>query len=161
MRRYLPSVVPSPYLHNGSVLVVTPTIPLSDISTMSLGTLAYMIRSSLQEHTKTDHIENWLRWRIANAGRLCLFFEPHGAWNVITNWRDMKLMELDFSGALPDGAESAKKANCVYIYGNSFQPFPIRNCMGLVTDDPRGGVWMGGFFRKTVWERKDGFGQFI
>lgn len=72
----------------------------------------------------------------------------------------MKLMEIDFSGALPS-EESGKSVKCVYLYGNSFQPFPIRNCLGLVADDPNDGIWMGGFFKKSVWERKDGFGQFI
>lgn len=137
MRRYLPNLVPQPYLHNGALLVITPTIPLSEISTMSLGSLAYMIRTSLKEQTNQEHIENWLRWRIANAGKLALFFEPSGAWNVVTNWRDMKLMEIDFSGALPS-EESGKSVKCVYLYGNSFQPFPIRNCLGLVADDPNG-----------------------
>ena len=160
MRRYLSSIIPSPYLHNGALMVITPTIPLSEISKTSLGSLAYMIRKSLEEQTKSEHIENWLRWRIANSGKLCLFFEPAGAWNVVTNWRDMKLMELDFSGASPS-SEEEKKVNCVYLYGNSFQPFPIRHCLGLTADDPRGGVWMGGFFKKSVWERQDGFGQFI
>jgi hypothetical protein len=134
---------------------------LSAISTMSLGDLAYTIRSSLNEQTKREPVENWLRWRIANAGKLALFFEPTGAWNVVTNWRDMKLMEADFSGAAKEGEGSPGQVKCVYVYGNSFQPFPIRNCMGLVADDPRGGIWMGGFFKKSVWERKNGFGQYI
>jgi hypothetical protein len=163
LRRYLSKVIPRPYLHNGTCLVVTPTMPLSEITTTSLGSLAYMIRSSLQEQTKPEVVENWLRWRIANSGRLALFFEPNGAWNVVTNWRDMKLMEINFSGALPtkQGVHPERKVSCVYLYGNSFQPFPVRNCMGLVADDPGGGIWMGGFFKKSVWERKDGFGQYI
>jgi hypothetical protein len=78
-------------------------------------------------------------------------------------------MEVDFSGAMVrktnEGAErngdDERKVRCVYVYGNSHQPFPIRNCLGLVADDPRGGIWMGGFFKKSVWERKDGFGQYI
>jgi hypothetical protein len=160
---------------------VTPTLPLSAISTLSLGELAYHIRQTVRSQTEPAVVKNWLRWRIANAGRMTLFFEPTGAWNVVTNWRDMKLMEIDFSGALPDGSD--KKINCTYLWGNAFQPFPIRNCMGLVADDPRGGIWMGGrftfshdsfhdahqlslllpsgFFSEKVWLRKDGFGQFI
>ena len=163
MRRYLTNIIPEPYLHNGAFLAVPPTMHLSDIATTSLGELAYMIRKTLQEQSKPEVIENWLRWRIANSGKLALFFEPNGAWNVVTNWRDMKLMDIDFTAgrATKEGEDPGKKITCVYLYGNSFQPFPVRNCMGLVADDPRGGIWMGGFFRKSVWERKDGFGQFI
>jgi hypothetical protein len=159
LRRYLADAVPKPYLHNGACTVVTPTLPLSAISTISLGALAHHVRQTVRSQTEPDAVRKWLSWRLSNAGRMTLFFEPTGAWNVVTNWRDMKLMEIDFSGALPEGAE--KKVKCVYVWGNSFQPFPVRNCMGLVADDPSGGIWMGGFFTKGVWERKDGFGRFV
>ncbi|KIJ46927.1 hypothetical protein M422DRAFT_46027 [Sphaerobolus stellatus SS14] len=44
----------------------------------------------------------------------------------------------------------------------AYHPFPVRNIMGLVADDPSGGIWMGGFFSdKKVWEREDGFKEFI
>jgi hypothetical protein len=110
---------------------------------MSLGALSYHIRKTVQTQTEKDAVTHWLKWRIANAGRMSLFFEPGGAWNVVTNWRDMKLMEVDFSAALPD-ALAGTKVNCVYLWGVSYQPFPVRNMMGLVADDPRGGIWMGG-----------------
>ncbi|KZV86526.1 hypothetical protein EXIGLDRAFT_840716 [Exidia glandulosa HHB12029] len=159
LRRYLSDVLPRPYLHNGACTVITPTLPLSAISSMSLGALALHIRRTVSEQTARPAVEHWLRWRLANAGRLTLFFEPTGAWNGFTNWRDMKLMEIDFSGALPDNEEGTAK--CVYLWGMSFQPFPVRNFMGLVADDPRGGIWIGGFLSKRVWEREDGFGRFI
>jgi hypothetical protein len=142
LRRYLSGALPKLYLHNGACTVVTPTLPLSAISTLSLGALAYHIRQTVRSQTEPNAVKNWLRWRIANAGRMTLFFEPTGVWNVVTNWRDMKLMEIDFSGALPDGVD--KKINCVYLWGNSYQSFPARNCMGLVADDPSGGIWFGG-----------------
>lgn len=156
LRRYLSDVIPRPYLHNGACTVITPTLPLSEISRMSLGALALHIRRTVQDQTARPAVERWLRWRLANAGRLALFFEPTGAWNGVTNWRDMKLMDIDFSGAAAEGP-----VKCVYLWGMSFQPFPVRNFMGLVADDPRGGIWIGGFFSKRVWERADGFGRFV
>ncbi|GJJ15413.1 hypothetical protein Clacol_009689 [Clathrus columnatus] len=166
LRRYLkrPAPLPSPFLHNAAMTVVTPTLPISSIHTLSLGSLAYHIRTTLRDQTDQDALETWLTWRIRNAGRMSLFFEPNGgAWNVVTNWRDMKLMYVDFSGALPDDQQQqGKQVKCLYLFGNSFQPFPVRNIMGLVADDPSGGVWMGGFFSsKKVWERADGFKEFI
>jgi len=163
LRRYLkhPAPLPEPFLHNGAVTVITPTLPLSAIHSLSLGALAYCIRTTLRDQTTPDALETWLKWRIKNAGRLSLFFEPNGAWNVITNWRDMKLMDLDFSGALPN-AQEGKEVKCVYLFGDSFQPFPVRNCMGLVADDPSGGIWVGGYLSsRKVWERDGGFREFI
>ncbi|EJD44092.1 hypothetical protein AURDEDRAFT_114396 [Auricularia subglabra TFB-10046 SS5] len=159
LRRYLSDVLPKPFLHNGACTVVTPAIRLSEIPQMSLGALALLVRRTVREQTERPAVERWLRWRLANAGKLTLFFEPTGAWNGVTNWRDMKLMEIDFSGALPDGAD--RSVSCLYLWGMSFQPFPVRNFMGLVADDPRGGIWLGGFLSKRVWERPDGFGQFV
>lgn len=163
LRRYLthPAPLPKPFLHNGALTVVTPTMPISSIHELSLGALAYIFRTTIREQTTPSAIETWLKWRIKNAGRLSLFFEPKGgAWNGVTNWRDMELMKLDFSGALPD--HSDKTVKCVYLFGNSFQSFPVRNFLGLVANDPSGGIWMGGFFStKLVWEREDGFKEFI
>jgi len=161
LRRYLSEALPKPYLHNGACTVVTPTLPISAISSMSLGALAYHVRKTVQTQTEKGAVEHWLRWRIANGGRMTLFFEPSGDWNVVTNWRDMKLMSVDFSGALPDSAMGDKKVNCLYLWGNSFQPFPVRNMMGLVADDPSGGIWVGGFFSDRVWTRPEGFGRFV
>lgn len=103
---------------------------------MSLGALAYHIRSPVRDQTEPEAIETFLKWRIKHAKRLCLFFRPNGgAWNVFTNWRDMKLMEIDFSGALPDndgGEEGKKQVKCLYIFAQTFQPLPVRNIMGLL-----------------------------
>lgn len=129
---------------------------------MSLGALAYHIRTTLRDQTEPEAIETLLKWRIKTAKRLCFFFKPNGgAWNVFTNWRDMKLMEIDFSVALPDG-EEGKQVKCLHIFSNLFKPFSMRQLMVLLADDPKGGIWMGGFFSdKKVWEREDGFKGFI
>lgn len=158
LRRYLPGVMPRPYLHNGTCNVVTPTLPLSAISGMSLGALALHIRRAVTAQTAQPAVERWLRWRLAHASRLALFFEPTGAWTGVKNWRDMQLMHVDFSGAARADGEAVK---CVYLLGLSFQMFPLRNFLSLVADDPRGGVWLAGFLSKRVWERADGFGRFV
>ena len=150
MRHYLSEALPKPYLHNAACAVVTPTLPLSAISSMSLGALALHIRKTVRTQTEKDAIEHWLKWRIANRGPTTLFFEPRGTWNVITNWREMKLMDVDFSAALPDPVMgNQKKVNCLHVWCDIFHPFPLGNNMVMVTDDPSGGIWMLGKYWRS------------
>jgi hypothetical protein len=160
MRNHAQSLLPSTYLRNAARGIILST-PVRDVSSMSLGALALRIRRTLQDQTTPEATEQYLRWRLSpvNYGKMTMFMEPSGLWTVITNWRDMKLMDIDFSAALPSETE-AKRANCVYLGSWGYQPFPTRHCFGVTSDDPRGGVWMSGDLATEVWERKDGFGQF-
>lgn len=166
MRQLL--TLPSPFLHNSVCMVITPTLPVSAISSMSLGALALHIRQTLEEQTTMPALDKWIRWRLQNAFRKKIFFEPwNGQWDVVTNWRDMKLMNIDFSGASPGDAGAfdvdigpPKKHLCRYMWGNGIQPISLRNWIGLWADDPSGGVWMSGFFPKRIWEDKRGYGAF-
>ncbi|KAF8516888.1 hypothetical protein JB92DRAFT_3082640 [Gautieria morchelliformis] len=85
----------------------------------------------------------------------------NGVCTVVTPPLPAVKNRLRWRMANADRATSDKKINCVYLWGNAVHPFPTPNCMALVADDPRGGIWMGGFFSEKVWLRKDGFGQFI
>lgn len=141
-------------------MVITPTLPLSAISDMSLGALALHIRRTLESQTTPTAIDRWIKWHIGTAGLTRVFFEPRGAYYVVTNWRDMSLMRADFSGALPDDSKPGT-VQCVYMWGNGIQPIPLRNWIGLWADDPSGGVWMSAFLPKSIWENRAGFGKFI
>ncbi|TFY59195.1 hypothetical protein EVG20_g7884 [Dentipellis fragilis] len=114
---------------------ITPPLPVSSLSSsslssissssqhMSLGALALHIRDTVQAQLTPQASETWLRWRLAHKDELKVFFEPWwGRFNVVTNWREMRLMEVDFSGALgprgegeSEGAE--EKVKCVYGVG--------------------------------------------
>ncbi|KAI0922391.1 hypothetical protein AcV7_005935 [Taiwanofungus camphoratus] len=171
--------LPSPFLHNSVAMVITPTLPVSAISTLPLGQLALHIRRTLDAQTTKPAVERWLRWRLQNAHRRKVFFEPwRGQWDVVTNWRDMELMSVDFSGALPDeGAEQVgesggsdktnepvaqrRKVRCVYMWGTGVQPIPLRNWLGIWANDPSGGVWVSGFLPRRIWQDKRGYGAFI
>ncbi|EIN12483.1 hypothetical protein PUNSTDRAFT_141174 [Punctularia strigosozonata HHB-11173 SS5] len=160
IRSQVPSLVPPVYLGNAAYGVVL-SRPVKEISSMSLGALALLVRRILQEQTSQAATEDYLRWRLSpiNFRKMTMFMEPSGLWNVITNWRNMKLMDVDFTPALPSGSE-VKSVNCVYLGSGSHMTFPTRHCFGLTADDPRGGVWMSGDLAKEMWERKDGFGRF-
>ncbi|KAH9846780.1 hypothetical protein C2E23DRAFT_872203 [Lenzites betulinus] len=149
--------LPGPFLHNAVCMVITPTLPVSAVSEMSLGALALHIRRTLESQTTPVAVETWLRWRLQNTRRKKAFFDPwRGQWDVVTNWREMRLMDVDFSGALPE-----LRVRCLYVWGNGIQPIPLRNWIGIWADDPSGGIWMSGFFPRRVWEDKRGFGEFI
>ncbi len=135
-----------------------PPLPISSISQMLLGELALHIRSTLKAATEDSEAEKWLRWRLKyGEDHVKVFFDPYrGRWDVVTNWREMNLMSLDFSGA---GAQG--KARCVYAWGNGLQPYPLKNWIGLWADDASGGIWTSGFLQKKVWEDERGFGKFL
>ncbi|KAI0644089.1 hypothetical protein C8Q79DRAFT_974236 [Trametes meyenii] len=173
--------LPEPFLHNSVCMVITPTLPVSALSKMTLGALALHIRRTLETQTTPGAIETWVRWRLQNAHRKKLFFDPwRGEWDVVTNWREMKLVNTDFSAGLfdepkakavenGDGAVVAANGNgaakrsvrCLYMWGNGIQPIPLRNWIGIWADDPSGGMWTSGFFPKRIWEDKRGFGAYI
>lgn len=181
--------LPDPFLHNAVCMVITPTLPVSAVSEMSLGALALHIRRTLESQTTPAAVDTWLRWRLQNAERQKVFFDPwRGQWDVVTNWREMRLMDVDFSDALPElstagdedpdcvrsssnavrrdsGAAEDRKlrrpVRCLYVWGNGIQPIPLRNWIGIWADDPSGGIWISGFFSRRVWEDKRGFGKFI
>ncbi|KAG8822064.1 hypothetical protein FRC17_009658 [Serendipita sp. 399] len=133
-------------------------MPIAEVAKKSLGEIAYICRQTIRAGTKPEALERWLRWRLANAGRPIAFFEPTGAFNVITNWRDMKLMQIDFSGGLASpSAANGQKVNCVYGYQDSTRPWPLTGSCGIVHDDPRGGIWVTAILPREVWERPDGY----
>ncbi|KAG8788417.1 hypothetical protein FRC15_004392 [Serendipita sp. 397] len=159
VRNILPDLVPSPYLNNGACAIPTPTMRIADVANKSLGEMAYICRQTIRKWTQPESMEGWLRWRFANAGKPMVFFEPTGAFNVVTNWREMKLMHIDFSGGLPADA-AVEKAHCIYGYAGSFAPWPVQNMFGILHDDPRGGIWVSGVLPQSAWERPEGFGKF-
>ena len=160
LRRILGDTLQENFIHNAVCMVITPTLPLSAISDMSLGSLALHIRRTLESQTTPSAVDRWLKWHIGTAGRKRIFFQPNGAFYVVTNWRDMSLMQVDFSGALPDRSPY-KTGRCVYMWGNGIQPIPLRNWVGLWANDPNGGVWMSAFLPEGIWENRAGFGKFI
>lgn len=91
MRKYFPTLFPTPYIRNGARGIVFPSIPISSIHSLSLGELALIVRRTLQAELTREATEDYLRWRLAkeNAGKPTVFMEPLGYWHVISNWRDM------------------------------------------------------------------------
>jgi len=147
-----------PFLHNTVCMLSTPPLPAQSIPELSLGEVALHIRETVHAQTSRDAVELYIRWRITNSNKPTVFFEPwRGKWNVVTNWREMELMDVDFSGALPDTATGNVK--CVYPWVHGI-PEDLRDTIGIWADDPTGGMWCTGFFDKQVWEDKRGFGQF-
>jgi len=66
----------------------------------------------------------------------------------VTLFDDASLVGLTTPHVLCDGHGNKEIARAVYLWATSFQSFPVRNCFGLVADDPRGGIWMGGVLAK-------------
>ncbi|KAK7060434.1 hypothetical protein VNI00_001199 [Paramarasmius palmivorus] len=152
-----------PFLRNAVAMIITPTLPVSMVSRMSLGSLGLHIRRTIQTQMTPSAVDVWLRWRLATVDKLRIFFSPwFGKWNVVTNWREMKLIGLDFSGALPDASRSAgETVKCVYVWGDGLQPLALRNWIGLWQDDPSGGMWVSAFLPKRIWRNPQGFGRYL
>lgn len=150
-----------PFLRNAVAMIITPTLRVSSVARMSLGSLGLHIRRTLQTQMTPTAVDIWLRWRLATADKLRIFFGPwFGQWNVVTNWREMRLIDLDFSGALPD-TPAGTKVKCVYVWGDGLQPLALRNWIGLWQDDPSGGMWVSAFLPRRIWHNPRGFGRYI
>ncbi|THH19420.1 hypothetical protein EW146_g1767 [Bondarzewia mesenterica] len=157
--------LPQPFLRNAVCMVITPTVPVSAISSLSLGTLALHIRKTITAQTTEEAVETWLRWRLASAGKLRVFFDPWwGRYDVVTNWREMKLMDVDFDGALASKDDhvrsESERVKCVYMWGNGLQPIALRNWIGIWADDPSGGIWTSAFMPRRTWNDKRGYGRY-
>lgn len=154
-----------------------PEMPLHELHSLSLGSLALRIRRVLLAQSRPEALRNWLLWRLANCHKLCLFFPPDGYWAVFTNWRDMGLYDVDLSAALEEQEKKqatspqeplqgqsqvalVKKGKTIKVWSNSFYSMPLRNAFGLIANDPTGGVWIGGFLSEGQWKDPKGFGQF-
>lgn len=163
LRSFLTELKP-PFLRNTVLMPIVPPLPLYRTASIPLGQLALRIRQTLVNETTEEARDRWLKWRIKHSGKMMLFFNPlWGAWNIVTNWREMKLMNVDFSGAAQATAkeEETQQIRCLYAWGNGLQPYPLKNWIGLWADDPSGGVWVSGFLQRKVWENKHGFGRFV
>lgn len=80
---------------------------------------------------------------------------------MATNVRELKLMAMDFSGALPE-EEKGGEVRCMLAPRlEGVQPNGTHNTMGLMADDENGGMWTYAHLPKTVWEDKKGFGRYI
>ncbi|KAI0031411.1 hypothetical protein K488DRAFT_52155 [Vararia minispora EC-137] len=150
-----------PYLRNTTLLIVTPTLPLSAIPRLPLGELALHIRDTLQSQMKREAVEPWLRWQLANVDKPKIFFSPwRGKYNLATNILALKPMSLDFSRAAVD--ENSRQVRCVW--GARFEgvaPGGSRNTMGLLRDDESGGIWGYAHLPRAVWQDMRGFGRYL
>ncbi|PWN52089.1 hypothetical protein IE53DRAFT_392294 [Violaceomyces palustris] len=151
--RWLPpaegmEALPLPYLQNGAFTVVLPELAASEfVSGLSLGELAHLIRTTLETQTTPAEIRKSLTWRLWSRGKVAVFFAPTSHWFLVTNWRRMKLYDLDFGGEV------------MKVWGHGIHPVPMRNSFGQVADDPSGGLWLGGYLSQKEWE--EGFGEFM
>ena len=125
-----------------------PELPARDlVSKLTLGEVAHLIRTTTQAQTTPEEIRKSLIWRLWSRGKLAVFFPPSAHWFAVTNWRRMKLYEIDF------GAKVQK------VWGHGIHPVPMRNSFGQVADDPSGGLWLGGYLSRKEWDK--GFGEFV
>ncbi|KAF8884011.1 hypothetical protein BD779DRAFT_1538339 [Infundibulicybe gibba] len=154
--------LPSHFPHNAVAYVATDAIPLSSMAKLPLGNVALNIRKTVATQSEKPAIERWIRWRLVNEGKIQICFDPwRGAWQIATNWREMNLLNIDFSGALPDGElKQSGKLRSQYLWMDGLGPV-LRNWIGLIADEPSGGMWMAGTFAKKTWEDPRGFGRFI
>ncbi|EIN05849.1 hypothetical protein PUNSTDRAFT_54705 [Punctularia strigosozonata HHB-11173 SS5] len=155
MRNHLQAAFPEDgaYIRNAARGALF-TMPVASIPTESLGALALKFRRGLLAQTTPAYTESFLRFRMrAHAeGTTPVFFaDPRSYWNVVTNWRTQRLMFVDLS---PAAENAGAKVSVLYVWGTGYQPFPMRN-------DPAGGLWVGGFFPRAVWEDREGFGKYL
>ncbi|EIN04287.1 hypothetical protein PUNSTDRAFT_128376 [Punctularia strigosozonata HHB-11173 SS5] len=158
VRKYLPSVIPPTYIRNANMVVPMSIADASSISSASLGSLALVVRRTLQSRIQPAAVDQYVQWRLARPNDMPMFTEPNGLWAAFTNWREMGYLHFDWSpAALNPGT---RKAKCLYLHSFGHTRVKLRNSFIVGPDDPSGGIWVLGTLSEAQWEDQNGFGKY-
>ncbi|EIN04288.1 hypothetical protein PUNSTDRAFT_47556 [Punctularia strigosozonata HHB-11173 SS5] len=158
IRKHLPSVIPSTYIRNATMVIPVSLPSASSIPSTSMGSIALAVRHRLQSYSRPAAVDQYVQWRLAHPHKIPMFMEPAGLWMAMTNWREMGFMHFDWTPAAVD--PRVEKAKCLYLHAFGYTDFQLRNSFLIGPDDPSGGLWVLGSLSKAVWEDRNGFGKY-
>ncbi|KAH7092711.1 hypothetical protein BKA62DRAFT_626010 [Auriculariales sp. MPI-PUGE-AT-0066] len=157
LRSLLTTELHAPYLHNAIISVAIPPQSACTFGSRPLSALALHIRHALNAFTADLPALRYdmgaLNTRTANGRPLLFPCVPGGESLTISNWRSIKMNELDFSGAVVH-ASDATRARPSFVIGHSQHGAvaPLRG-IGIVCSEDERGVWVKLTLGKRVWER--------
>jgi len=155
----------TPYLNNAVSPCNLSQMPASQLGSQSILDTALSIRRSIlafradADDTVRSQLALILRQYRGKAPPM-IPGAPGTEYGLTTNWLTMKLGDLDFSGARPNGAADGP-ARPSFVFGRVPEGFkdPLRGTSSIAceTED---GVWVAMTLGETVWQRVKSSGIF-
>ncbi|KAL4887699.1 hypothetical protein BJY04DRAFT_212727 [Aspergillus karnatakaensis] len=155
---------PSHDFYGAALLTALPSLPIQAIQTLPLGQLSLYVRQGLTEATSPENTRKWLSFNLANnlykspTGKFAFWSPPDHYWVGLSDWRLIKLQEVDFSPAFStDGAGgtvSVTGFNSHMVMSGSQRNRWV--CLG----EAGGGVWILGITGESEWRDQRGWGRY-
>ncbi|KAM0665443.1 hypothetical protein ACQRIU_005704 [Beauveria bassiana] len=148
----------------GAMAIALPSLTAGKVMSLPLGELALHIRRGIKANTSPENIKKWLNFQFYHglwkspSGELAVPCQPNHFITGVTDWRAVRLGQVDFTPARLDGNTAAAVSVCAIdghmVVNSSRRDFYI--CLG----DVDGGVWILGFASKDQWQDPRSFGKY-
>ncbi|OAA73991.1 Chloramphenicol acetyltransferase-like domain protein [Cordyceps fumosorosea ARSEF 2679] len=148
----------------GAMAIALPGLTAGRVAALPLGELALHVREGIRARTTPEGVKRWLNFQLAHgrwrepSGAVVAPCEPGDFVTGITDWRAVRLGEVDFSPArLPGEGAAVVKMSAVdghMVVKSSRRDFYI--CLG----DVEGGVWILGYASREQWRDPRSFGRY-
>lgn len=155
-------------------------LPLSSFTAgqfvdMPIGQLAVLVRNDVRTQSAPDnlrdlfhfsiHHNSWRRVKGKDAemakktgsGKLPFFCPPDHRFCGLTDWRALKLSNLDYSGAMLAGEKGPARPKAFNM--GMVTPVSVRDRFACLAEVD-GSIWLAGTMSGAEWKNKDGFGRF-
>lgn len=147
------------YLHNAFFNMSTEPLTDAQVHSMSLGEVAYMIRSSVQAQTAQDQLLSQLKWKHDHAGQTQIPFTPGDRMQFSSSWLSFGLGNLSITNYIKEGTGTGQVLDVIYDVKGS-----ARSCSAIKFKDVEGGVvcdmdwgarrWVSGEMAKYAFENQ-------
>ncbi|KAM3564608.1 hypothetical protein MY1884_000676 [Beauveria asiatica] len=148
----------------GAMAIALPSLAAGQVMTLPLGELALHIRNGIKANTSPENIKKWLNFQFHHSlwkspsGELAVPFPPNHVMTGVTDWRAVRLEQVDFTPARLHGNTATAVSVCAIdghmVVNSSRRDFYI--CLG----DVDGGVWILGYASKDQWQDPRSFGKY-
>lgn len=155
---------PAHNIYNAGMTVPLPRLQVGQILDMPIGELALHVRRGLGEGLTPENVRRYLsftlhhsQWR-GPSGEMPFFAAPTDAFSGMSDWRLIKLQDLDFAPARLDKSKSGPVVPAT-ITGSMVTGNTQRGCW-VCFGESYGGVWFLGITGEDQWNDQRGLGKF-
>lgn len=141
------------------------SLKVEKLMEMSLGELALHVRQSLAKHSQPDASKegikfylNYTAWNQPSSNDFPFFCPPNHRWSGISDWRALRLWDVDFGPAILD-SDGSKSAPTIAANTSMACAMSKRDrwvCVG----DSKEGSWLTGHMSIDQWKHPQGFGKY-
>lgn len=141
------------------------SLKVETLMDMPLGELALHIRQSLARHSEPNASRegikfylNYTAWNQSSSNDFPFFCPPNHRWSGISDWRALRLWDLDFGAAILDG--NGKKSAPTIAVNASMACAMSKRDRWVCVGDSKEGSWLTGHMSIDQWRHPKGFGRY-